>query len=174
MIVKETTAGFEYWTSRPYQDEALRVQIQRATILLVPREDVSEHDGPLFAEGTADLFAYLQENSAGRVELATSDDDYRELGLYHDHIVITEVLLQWVFLPVVTSLLANWLWSKVHKEDNRTAKVTLTVEEQHDGQTRRARLEIEGPVPEVMRELRELTERRPSVPYLLTEGSKMK
>jgi hypothetical protein len=174
MIAKETNAGFEYWTSRPYQDEALRAEIRRATVLLVPREDVSEHDGPLFAEGTADLFAYLKENSAEPVELATSDNDYRELGLYHDHIVITEVLLQWVLLPVVTSLLANWLWSKFHREVNRTTRITLTVEEQHEGQTSRVRLEIEGPVPEVMRELRELAEQRPSMSLLLTKGSKKK
>lgn len=87
----------------------------------MPRTGHIDYKGPVFPPNTSEIFDFLREQLPQdvAVELASTDEDYRELGLHGDMLWLPDLLVtvagQHPYLAsVVLSVLSNYLtdWMK--------------------------------------------------------------
>lgn len=95
--------------------------IKGADILLLPHEDFKGFKN-CFPEQTYQFYSFLKKEAAKQdlsVDIGASDEEYKELELHADVVNISEVLIQWTFFPIVTSMIAAYLYDLV-KQDRKS------------------------------------------------------
>jgi hypothetical protein len=171
--VEETAHGFEYWLGRPWLSADLREQLGRANVLIVPVEKFRDHEGPVFTQGTEELFHFLKEQGPDGVvvDVCVEDQDFQEYALHHETIEIAEIVFRWAIWPILINLISAYISFRLGKRRG-TVKVTLTAEDP-DGQARSFR--YDGPAEDfktVMQALRD--GERPALPALPPAKEKVK
>lgn len=110
--------GFAYWLSRPYLEESKRRALSEVRVLVVPMEGYAKHEGIAFPETTTDVYGVLKGHleANGSVALCAPDAELHQLELHDDHVRLPTLLVQWVMLPVVTSVIGNFITSLLKKK----------------------------------------------------------
>lgn len=142
--VEDTDETFSTWIDRPYIPDELRPQLQRANVLIVPREGFREHAEPVFPVGTEELLNFLRDNTDKGVvpDICIADKDYRELALHDALIIVGSFVVTSIVGPIIADLISEYLkrrWGS--KEAEAKIKVELTVIESNG---RASRLLYEG------------------------------
>lgn len=148
--VLDTDVTFEGIYQEEYLPKDYLEEIKKANLLLLPNRDPREKEGLLFPETTRDFFAYVRAQAEAPIvsDIAVSDEEFRQLELHSAAIEVATVLVQWVVLPVVTSLIASFLHDLVkqhrRKPEETTAKVTIIAEQ---SEAKKSKMILyEGPV----------------------------
>lgn len=83
--------------------------VRRADVLVLPWHEVLEEEGPIYPQGTADLFKFLANAGLGSVELPVSEPDYVELAMHGKAWRLPTLLLSAVVVPIFVNLISNRL-----------------------------------------------------------------
>ncbi|MCL6633231.1 MAG: hypothetical protein K6T63_11440, partial [Alicyclobacillus herbarius] len=121
---------FDTWLTKPFINQDLRERLKSANVLILPREGFGDYCGPLFPEGTEELFEYLRANSPEEliVDACIADDDFKTLSLHSDLIRLGAFLVSSVVLPVFLNLISSYVFEKVYsRKDDALVEFEMTV-----------------------------------------------
>lgn len=96
----------------------LRTLLESANVLILPRPGHATYDKPVFAPHTADFARYLMSRAATdiSVEVASTDEDYRELGLHADIWYLPIVLVADAAIgPIVVNLVSSFIYDQMKR-----------------------------------------------------------
>jgi hypothetical protein len=132
LIIKKTKESFSTWIHKPYISEELRKQLEKANVLLVPKEGFRSYSGPVFPVGTEEFLNYLREFSAKGINanICIEDKDYKELALHEAFLIISAFVVTSLVAPIVTDLISEFIkrrWMKEDKNKDNNIKIELTV-----------------------------------------------
>lgn len=124
------TEGFEEIYQKPYIPEEFINDIKEANVLLVPSESFRDKKGLFFPEYTEEFFRYLKEKKDDnlKVDIAVSDEDFNQLELHADVVNIPNLIIMSGFLPIVTSIIASYLYDKLKHEDKSPKDINTNVD----------------------------------------------
>jgi hypothetical protein len=131
LIVEDTNENFEYWLNQPFISEKLKNEIRKSEILLVPQIGFRGLDYPVFPVKTEELFTYLRGKHDGgeKVEICVENENYKEVALHCDLIVIGSFIVTSVAVPILVNLLSSYIKEKLDKRGSESViKVSLTIE----------------------------------------------
>lgn len=168
LVVETSQESIYSWINRPYISDALRAQLSKANVLLVPTEGFCERADLVFPVGTEELFQFLRESQRENllVDICIEDKDYKELALHADLLIIASFVVTSIAAPVVADLITEYIKRRLglHETDS-IVRSELTVYDEKTG--RSVRLSYEGPASEyharVVTAIRNLNE-LPSLP----------
>lgn len=142
-----TDEGVSYWHERPYLSDDLRANLSNSDVILVPWEQQHGED-IVFPAGTTSFFQYLQSKLSETgltLEIGVEDADYREISLHSDWLLIAHTVATMAVAPIVTSIIANYIYDTLGKRraDKATVKSKLTVELKGDRKS--VKIDYDGP-----------------------------
>ena len=140
----QSDKGFSYWMNRPYVSENLKKKLETANVLIVPYENFRDLPYPVFPVQTTELCHLFEEHADSEIiaDICIEDDDYKELALHADIIEIATLVVTYAILPILTSLIANFLYKRLGKRiDKATVRSKVFVEKEN--QT--TMIEYDGP-----------------------------
>lgn len=125
---------FEDIYNKPFTPKELIDKIKKADILFLPYEGFRGRNDFLFPEETYKLYSYFLEHAHNKgvsIDICISDEDYNELELHAEVINIPLLIVQWAVFPIVTSMIATFLYEKVRHYNRKdiNTNVSITVEE---------------------------------------------
>lgn len=97
----------EDWILMVDLPDGLRNGVMSADILIVP--SMMSKRPMAFMSGTIDLFAYLQSQVGGRVEICIGEDDYEEIELNSRKIRLGKFIIKDIALPLFLSILGGYI-----------------------------------------------------------------
>ena len=148
---EETSRGFRYWSEKQGESTELSDAILSADIVLLPNEGFRDYKGFVFPVGTEELFAQLKKRLPEEilVDVAVSDDEYREVAVHSDLVAIAEFLVTKVAAQILVCFLVDYLKQRLRWRFDRTnVKATLVIEDNDGRRHRTVRMTFEGPAPE--------------------------
>jgi hypothetical protein len=140
--------------------DELRTAVQHADIVLVPDDGFRDYPGPVFSQGTMELFQYLREHApAGtNVEIAVEDAEYREVAVHFNIVRLATAFVEYVAAPILMSLIAaylkDWLGSKFATAEVRS---TILVHRKDATGEQTLRYSYEGPATTYEKAMTEAT-----------------
>lgn len=133
-------------------------KIKAADILLLPYADFRGYRDCLFPEQTYQFFTHLMKEAKRQsltVDLAVSDEDYKEIELHADVVNIADVLIQWVLFPVVTGMISTYLYDLVRQRKKKiNANIKISVEKNGKAKT----IHFEGDIENFERAMKSIDE----------------
>lgn len=148
--VSDSDITFERIYGKDYIPVEYIDDIKMANLLIIPNEGFRDEGDVLFPETTREFFDYIRETSNDQIiaEIAISDDDFQRIELHSAVIEVATIIVQWVVLPVATSMIASFLYDLVkryhRKPEETSAKVQIITEE--TATKRSKKITYEGPV----------------------------
>lgn len=141
--------GPSYWAARSFVPNELRTAIESAALLVVPQEGFRDRDIPMFPVGTEDLVGYFRDHLPPDVDLEVpiSDDDYEELALHADLLVLGTFVVTAIAAPIFVNLVSEAVKHRFPQYFGGTKKAEAKLEihvQRPDGAF--AKVEYEGPV----------------------------
>lgn len=160
--VEETEQGFETWATKDYITSETAERIQNAQVLVLPVENFRDVEGPLFPSKTEEFYRYLRANvpKEHKVEICIEDEDYQELALHYDLIILAGLLVADVSFPIVLNVVSDYIYAKLSTlRRERAIKVTLSVVVDKKAKTKSKTFTFEGTpdrFPEACKQIKEL------------------
>ena len=145
--VKKTQESFSDWLNKSYISPNLQKSLDTANLLIVPIEGVRNYEGPVFPDGTADLFLFLKKNAQDKVipEICIDHEDYVELVMHWDLITVGTIIVTNLVAPLTVNLIYDFLKTRFGQKFSKThVKIELIIEK--DGQS--THIFYEGPSKE--------------------------
>lgn len=130
LVVTERNLNFDNWIDRPYIGERTREKLAEANLLFVPDEDYGDEDIVCFPKGTADLFHFFvkSESKELNVDICIEDDDYKELALYSELLIIAGIVVAHLLAPIAVNLISKYIIERTgNRAEKTTVKTKLTV-----------------------------------------------
>ncbi|ACV62395.1 hypothetical protein Dtox_1531 [Desulfofarcimen acetoxidans DSM 771] len=156
--INDATVSFEDVYKAPNLSSELLEKIKTADILLLPYTDFKGYQNCLFPEQTYQFYTHLMneaEKQSLSVDLAVSDEDYKEIELHADVVNIADILIQWVLFPIVTGMISAYLYDLVRQRKKKmNANVKITVEKNGKAKT----VSFEGDIESFERAMKSLDE----------------
>jgi len=130
--ITESSVTFEDFYSKDYFPKELEGAIKKANMLILPYEGFRDFEKPVFPEETQKFFHFLREKGDPSLitDICISDEDYFELELHADLIVIPMMILSSFVLPVTINVVSDYISSKIESRNRNTelkVKATFTV-----------------------------------------------
>lgn len=127
LSIEPTREGFEFWSQQSFVPDDLRQAITSASILFIPSIDFRENSGPTFPINTTFLLDYFKELAPEglSVDIAVSDNEYRELALYNNYIRLGKFLIKDVALPIFINILSGFISDNITKKDDTIHPVQI-------------------------------------------------
>ena len=156
--ISDADISFNVVYQSPNLSPEISEKIITADILLLPYADFKGYQNCLFPEQTYQFFAHLMKEAEKQhltVDLAVSDEDYKELELHADVVNVADILIQWVLFPIVTGMISTYLYSLIQqRKRNINANVKIIVEK--DGKSKR--VSYEGDIENFERAMKSIDE----------------
>ena len=133
--ISDTAISFEQIYNKGYIPKEYIEDIKKANLLIIPNENFRDEGDILFPETTRDFYDYIRDNANDGIvaDIAISDDDFKRIELHSDVFEVATIIVQYVILPVATSIVGSFLYelAKKHhrKPEDTTAKVKIITEE---------------------------------------------
>ena len=146
ITISGETKTFQYWKTQPYiTDKAVKDAVDRANVLIVPREKMHNADGPIFSSDVPSVLEYLESTAPKelRIAVAVDEDKYREAVLHGLLLILGTFVVTAIAAPIVAQLIANYIQKRIdNSKGNNTVRFSITVVAP-DGSGKR--LEYDGP-----------------------------
>lgn len=132
--IQECELTFEEVYNKGYTPKEYLSEIKKANMLLLPEENFRERAGCFFPECTEEFFNYSKDNKSDSiaVDICVNDEDFQRIELHADLITVATLIVQWGVFPIVTSLIAAYLYDKIRKSnksaDDTNTEVNIVVE----------------------------------------------
>lgn len=121
--------------------DELAKSVRVAEIVVVPFEGWGSEERPVFAEGAEQTFKSLRTAGVS-VEIATTDEDYREIALRGLIVNLGRFIVTKIGLPILIAWIRQRLANATGKAE---ARVEILVEERDGERSRSALLKYSGP-----------------------------
>ena len=114
----------------------------------MPQEGFRDFKGTVFPVGTSEFLQYLKDKQADDfiVDIATDDENYRELALHSDLLVLAGLTVQYLVMPFLSRAIYDYvkyrLGSRIKDAD---VKLDLLIEDSSETNKKVANLSYEGP-----------------------------
>lgn len=122
-----------------YSKEIIK-EIEKANVLILPHPNgYKDHDKPLFPEETRDFFFFAKEQSAGTdavVDICASDEDFQELELHADLVILPTILLSTFVYPFVVNMISSYVYEKARTR-NKEIKIKVDLVVEDDGKSKK-------------------------------------
>lgn len=148
--ISDTDITFEQIYGKDYVPAEYLDEIKKANLLIIPNESFRDEGDVLFPETTREFFDFIRESSGDEIvaDIAISDEDFQRIELHSAVIEVATIIVQWVVLPVATSMIATFLCDLVkkyhRKPEDTAAKVKIITEETKAKRSKQ--ITYEGPV----------------------------
>ena len=137
--ISDAPVSFNDVYHNPNMPPELLEKIMAADILILPYADFRGYQNCLFPEQTYQFYTHLMkeaEKQSLSVDLAVSDEDYKEIELHADGVNIADILIQWVLFPIVTGMISAYLYDLDRQRKKKmNANVKITVEKNGKAKT---------------------------------------
>lgn len=146
--ILESDLNFNDWIEKPYLSEALKENLKKANVLIVPFEKFRGNTEPCFMAGTAEFYNFIQqEKPTGLVaEICIDDENYLELHLHNDTIKMGKFLVTAIVVPSFLYYVNKYIDSKFESraaKDNGKVSIEIYVE---NSKGKMKHLKYDGPV----------------------------
>lgn len=148
--VTDSDVTFEKIYKKEYIPTEYLDDIKKANLLIIPNENFRDEGDVLFPETTREFLDFIREFPNDEIisDIAISDEDFKRIELHSAVIEVAPILVQWVVLPIATSMIASFLYDLVkkyrRKPEDTSAKVKIITEET---ETKKSKMiTYEGPV----------------------------
>lgn len=125
VIINDTSESFETWINKDYIDKELKSIISKASILIVPFEDLRESVGPVFPIGTDSVLYYFQRYLPQDVliDMCISDSDYQTFKFNHRYRKIGKFVVASVVVPLFINILSEYINNTFIKYDESKPQI---------------------------------------------------
>lgn len=148
--VTDSDVTFEKIYKKEYIPTEYLDDIKKANLLIIPNENFRDEGDVLFPETTREFWDFIREFPNDEIisDIAVSDEDFKRIELHSAVIEVAPIIVQWVVLPIATSMIASFLYDLVkkyrRKPEDTSAKVKIITEET---ETKKSKMiTYEGPV----------------------------
>ena len=148
--VTDSDVTFENIYKKEYIPTEYLDDIKKANLLIIPNENFRDEGDVLFPETTREFLDFIREFPNDEIisDIAISDEDFKRIELHSAMIEVAPIIVQWVVLPIATSMIASFLYDLVkkyrRKPEDTSAKVKIITEET---ETKKSKMiTYEGPV----------------------------
>lgn len=152
--IKDTAVTFDsvYESDYAPKDE----QLKEASILFLPYHNFRPNVEYCFTEYAEDALRYIKENSNFSADIAITDDKYRIIEMHSILIDIGLILVKQAILPVVLSILANYIYDKIKSRHEKSEDTEIRVQIIAEDKAGKCRvLRYEGPASEFSKVIEE-------------------
>lgn len=127
LLIEDTDLTFEEVYEKPYTPKEYMEEIKQANVLMIPEEGYRDNPDNFFPECADEILNYLKDNESEglKVEICADDENFNKLELHADVIIIGTFILQKIVLPLLATVIVNYLKSKLAMA-NKSAKDTNT------------------------------------------------
>jgi len=125
--ITESKETFESWLAKGFVPEDLKDILSRASILIVPFENLRETPKPLFPIGTEDILRYFKENlpPGEIIDICISDEDYQEFAFYNDYKRLGNFVIKNVAIPVFVTIFSSYVYDKFINNDDSKPQIQI-------------------------------------------------
>ena len=133
--ISDTAISFEQIYNKEYIPKEYIEDIKKANLLIIPNENFRDEGDILFPETTREFYDYIRDNANDGIvaDIAISDDDFKRIELHSAVFEVATIIVQYVILPVATSIVGSFLYELAKKHhrnpEDTTAKVKIITEE---------------------------------------------
>jgi|WetSurMetagenome_2_1015567.scaffolds.fasta_scaffold09200_7 hypothetical protein len=144
---------------KSYVPQAMQDAVATADVILVPYEGWGKHKGPVFAKGTSEFAELLRDQLPSDLQLAVpvNEDDYEEIALHGELLVIGTIAVTSLVLPILAKIVAHFIIKKIEaslRPGTTDMRITLLVLEEK----RCVKFSYEGKPKEFLEALRDAKE----------------
>lgn len=109
IAVSNAGEGPAFWAARAYVPDDLRQAVRQASVVVIPQEGFRDVAKPLFPVGTEETVVFLRDRlpSPAALELPVADEEYEELALHADLIIIGAFCLTGIGAPLFVNLVTE-------------------------------------------------------------------
>lgn len=128
LIITDTDDTFQTWLEKEFVSEDLKKTLEKASILIVPFENLRDTPNPLlFPIGTENILRYLKEKLPEEqlVDICISNELYQEFAFYSDYKRIGNFVIKAVAVPVFVTIFSAYIYDAYIKEDNTKPKIEI-------------------------------------------------
>lgn len=128
LTIIPTGEGFEFWLTQKYISTELKKTLEKSDILIIPQIGFRESPDPVFPVKTEELFNFMK-NKSDIIDICIDDEDYKEIALHSDLLIIATFLVSSVVLPVLVNILSDYIKNKLFSDkSDRAIKVSIIVQ----------------------------------------------
>ena len=135
----------------------LSENINNSDILLLPYEDFKGFKN-CFPEQTYQFYSFLKKEAVKHdlsVEIAASDEEYKELELHADVVNISDIIIQWTLFPIVTGMVSAYFYDLLKKRKRKlNGNIKISVEKKGKTKT----ISYEGDIESFERAMKSINE----------------
>lgn len=153
---------FSSIVNQDYYPKDLIEDLSNANALIIPNlYNRGEEKVYTFPETTSELFDYIKDNSddAVIVDIVSDENNYNKLELHSSVIEIASMLVDKALLPIVLSIIANFVYEKIKayhkKNDEVSAEFQITVTDRDKSKT----ISYKGPASDIKESIMMATEK---------------
>lgn len=144
--ITDTDVNFEVIYDKEYIPQKYLDSIKNANVLLIPHEGFRDKKGYYFPECTSEFYEYLRGKEEIETEICIDDDEFQKLELHADIIYVATLIIQYVVLPVVTSIISSYLCDKIKSMNKKKKDVNTSVHIIVEKKGRSKKIDYEGSV----------------------------
>lgn len=133
LTITETNDTFESWIAKDFVPDNLKEILSKATILIVPFENLRDTPKPLFPVGTENILRYF-ENSLPQgqsIDICIADEDYQEFVFNSNYKRLGNFILASVAIPFFINVFSSYVYDKFIKEDNSKPQIQVIDKSTH-------------------------------------------
>ncbi len=123
-----TEFNLGYWLIQPFVPDDIVESAANADVVLVPWEGFKDYRRAVFPVGTMEFFQFVEKSELS-IEACISDKEYTEIALHSDEKRLPSMIVTFVVLPLVLSLVGNYISQRWPLEKNPPISVSITVQE---------------------------------------------
>lgn len=144
--ITDTDINFETLLQKEYIPQKYIEDIKKANVLIIPNEGFRDNDGCFFPECTSEFYMYLKNQKEIETEICIDDDEYKKIELHADIVYVATIIIQYVILPIVTGVIASYLYGKANSmnKDRKDANASVHIIVEKNGKSKK--IDYEGSI----------------------------
>lgn len=125
--ITDTAETFESWLGKSFIDDELRNTLTKASILIVPFENLRDTRIPLFPIGTDYVLQYFQDHLAEgqTIDICISDEDYQVFEFNNHYRKIGKFVVLAVAIPTFVNTFSSFVYDRFIKPDETKPQIQV-------------------------------------------------
>jgi hypothetical protein len=125
--ITDTTETFDSWLGKSFIDDELRKTLAKASILIVPFENLRDTKIPPFPVGTDYVLQYFQNRlpQEQSIDICISDEDYQVFEFNNHYRKIGKFVVLAVAIPAFVNILSSLVYDRFIKPDETKPQIQV-------------------------------------------------
>ena len=128
LTITNTTETFDSWLKKDFLDEELKEILTKASILIVPFENLRNTENPLmFPVGTENILRYFKAKLPDEylIDICIPDKLYQEFAFNNEYKRLGNFIIKSVVVPVFISIMSAYIYDTFIKIENSQPKIEI-------------------------------------------------